>query len=387
MTMQLFQCKSKSQVRRFRAIAKIAFFPLLPTLLAGCMISTALAQSKTRTLVFPQKCVGKLGAFGGKLQGCFVGNGRPLVDAIGQLHVPKDQLSMLVVNLYGVSNLAFLQRLKADDLVALDFSNGTRGYEDLNDAAVQNMIGLTGLRSLKMEKSDVGDRGMELITNNLQQLQSLNIGGTIVTARGARGLSKLKNLEYFYCSFTALDDTVIEAIKDLAKLESVNLNHTQITAARLKSLSGLTRLENLALAGCKLGDPGIGALPKFPRLRDLYISSIGMSDDSLATLVAKYPNLVHLDVSCSKKTRNGGLHSLCKLQHLIELNVSGQSRSFDELSVLTGIKSLKKLIVSGTASDRAILSKKFPQCEIVIVRDNLKANPDNLPPDLFAPLR
>jgi Leucine-rich repeat (LRR) protein len=153
--------------------------------------------------------------------------------------------------------------------------------ENLGDSGMAHLKGLTQLRALSLNDTQVGDLGIEKL-KNLTKLERLNLRGTRITDRGLKHLQRFKNLRV------------------------LNLARTKVTAAGLKNIENLVNLEILYLYKTEIGDEGMTYLAKMGKLRELWPSG-AFADQGLKTL-AGLKGLRKLELAHTKVTDRGMLH-------------------------------------------------------------------------------
>ena len=133
----------------------------------------------------------------------------------------------------------------AQDSEALEIDFHLQG-EELTDAGLAHLSGLTNLTNL-------------------------HLGGTQVTDAGLEKLKDLSSLRRLHLENTTLNGTGLVHLKGLVNLEYLNLYATQVTDDGLVHLAGLKNLRRLFLWQSKTTDEGVAKLQK--ALPDLVINT------------------------------------------------------------------------------------------------------------------
>ena len=137
--------------------------------------------------------------------------------------------------------------------------------DDVTDAGLEHLKGLTNLQDLYLGFSKVTDAGLEHL-KGLTSLQGLNLNSTQVTDAG------------------------LEHLKGLTNLQDLGFYRTKVTDAGLEHLKGLTNLQNLALDGTKVTDAGLEHLEGMTKLQDLYLIDTNVTDEGVKNLQQALPN-------------------------------------------------------------------------------------------------
>jgi mono/diheme cytochrome c family protein len=93
----------------------------------------------------------------------------------------------------------------------------------------------------------VADADIELLAEVAEQVDTLNLAGSKVTAAGLAPLANLKNLSKLHLENSSINDEGLAHLAKLNNLRYLNLYGTAITDAGLKHLGELKQLKNLFL--------------------------------------------------------------------------------------------------------------------------------------------
>jgi hypothetical protein len=138
--------------------------------------------------------------------------------------------------------------------------------------------------------------------------------------------------------------------------------------------TGLTRqggdnIKTLNLDNCGITDDGLKSLNKFPNLQNLYLDATKITDKGMESLALFVPHLKVLTISSDSKLTGDCLNAVAKLHNLTQLEarstniaagfkhfqqtkledlqIGGSNISDEDLQVLSAIKTLKVIGVSG----------------------------------------
>jgi internalin A len=190
------------------------------------------------------------------------------------------------------------------------------------------LAALTGLKSLDLSHTMVGDVGLESLPA-LSELEELDLGGTRITGINLNFLKllpKLKKLSFNgiqrrnagACWTPLVTDLDINTISLLSGLEDLNLGvgvslgktgvpvgagncrvtgGIQLTDLGVAKLAKLTKLRRLDISGAKITPGGLKVLERLPQLERLSLWNCTALDDSAAAEFAAFPKLTTLDLS------------------------------------------------------------------------------------------
>lgn len=112
-----------------------------------------------------------------------------------------------------------------------------------------------------------GDDDLKLLADVAEQVDTLNLAGSKVTAKGMASLAALKNLS------------------------KLHLEKSSVTDEGLAHLAGLGRLQYLNVYGTGVSDEGLKQLNNLKQLRNLYLWQSKVSYDAAMALEAEIPGL------------------------------------------------------------------------------------------------
>lgn len=186
------------------------------------------------------------------------------------------------------------------------------------------------LKSLNFSMTNINDEALEKLTKGCPNLEALDLNDTLVTATGIKHLAHCKMLSKLSLS-CSLDDQALHTlyqncphISDLSLLNCRFLSTDALKAA----LGDWISLKKLNL---RAYHPSAGKTPftiESKYLEELNLSWCKLVDDMfLSDLVDSCPNLLHLDISwCTEVTSNGIYKFLRNSTELRTLNIRGCSK-------------------------------------------------------------
>ncbi|MAV38242.1 MAG: hypothetical protein CMJ59_22615 [Planctomycetaceae bacterium] len=194
---------------------------------------------------------------------------------------------------------------------------------DLNGARDGNRILeqvklLSTLRRLRLDGSQVDDKGVLEHLPTLQHLEVLSLGAKI-SDRGLAALVTMRGLRTLYLG-PQVTDVGAARLRSLSRMRTLYLSGSKIGDGGLRHLTGMRELRTLMLAGTAITDRGLEHLARLPRLHTLSVSFTQIQDSGLAEL----KGLTHLRRLFVHGTRvtPAGLDDLRRA--LPELNILGQ---------------------------------------------------------------
>jgi Leucine-rich repeat (LRR) protein len=245
----------------------------------------------------------------------------------------------------------------------------------VTDAGLKELAGLQELLTLDLGGTKVTDAGLKVLAG-LKQLQELYLYTTPVTDAGLKelaGLHQLQNLSLNNTN-TPVTDAGLKELAALKQLQLLALNGAQVTDAGLKELAGLKQLQGLSLENTKVTDAGLKELAGLKQLQWLDLTYTQVTDAGLKEL-ARLKQLQTLNLNGAQVT-DAGLKELAGLQQLQTLYLNNAKVTDAGLKALTELKQLKTLSLEGTnttADGIAALQNALPQCQIAWTDRDRKA--------------
>ena len=187
------------------------------------------ADQPARTFIFPAaQSLGMLHAREWNIEDAKAW--KPLGPARGEVSVPAGKVVKLVIGQGETKDLTPLSQLSPDALDSLILIGN-----DLTDAGLAAISGLTGLRRIEITSSKVTDAGLAAL----------------------KGMSGLRELHLYGLSLT---DEGLAALEDLKTLEVLEIAQSGISNSGLVHIKKLTGLRRLIISGTKVSQEGLTVL-------------------------------------------------------------------------------------------------------------------------------
>lgn len=265
--------------------------------------------------------------------------------------------------------VAFFERLGGNVTVretgdrywtTVQISSGWRG----NDEDLVRLRDLEGLSWLSLERSSVGDRGLEMI-GACEQLKYLMLGGSRVTIEGLGYVRMLPQLEHLSLQDLPVDGAALAALRPMPQLLALGLDRTRVSNSDLVYLQGFPNLKRLWLDGTQVTDQGLAHLTHLQGLTHLYLAGTHTGGEGLKHLAA-LPTLQHLSLK-EVKFHAEGIRQLGKLRSLVSLGLDHTNVTDEMIAELTGLDNLQVLWLSRAPVTDACLAhlKKLPALRTV----------------------
>jgi WD40 repeat protein len=139
------------------------------------------------------------------------------------------------------------------------------------NAGLEHLRGLTRLERLDLSGTKVTAAGLGRL-QTLTGLRDLVLGGRADDA-ALQQVARLSGLRGLSLNRSAVTDRGLLHLKRLTRLSWLGLAGTQVTDAGLARLRDLPELTSLALGGDRLTDAGLKHLRALPRLKELWLTS------------------------------------------------------------------------------------------------------------------
>lgn len=352
-----------------------------PECLAAPAMKTAKqAPGRTRTISFAA-CLGELYTMERSDYGLLPG--RALGRAEGALSVPANMPVYLDVSYEGLKNLAALKNLQANDLGGLSLANKGRGFP-IEDSSLDCIAHLSGLQSLTIEQSDIGDEGVKRLAN-LKNLEILNLNHTLISPAATKTIAALSKLSELDLDGNRLNNQSLAELTNLKNLQKLQLRNCGLSAGALRFTQNWANLTELKLGGNKIGNEGAASLPIMPKIFELNLDRCDLSDQGLISL-GKQSGLVKLFARGNHISR-AGLRGLAQARNLNYLNISGSPVDPHALSELRPLKKLSTVVISTEPSALpAAQQETLKAAQRALPGVKVVLDSPRLPLEIFAPL-
>ncbi|PHS05216.1 MAG: hypothetical protein COA78_15525 [Blastopirellula sp.] len=204
--------------------------------------------------------------------------------AIAQINT----IEHLSLHFQGVQGLKYLNH--RPKLTYLNISSLNMTGEELSllsDATSLKTLNLSSCQALE-------DSSLEAL-KELPNLETVILDRSAVGDSGMKHLAQIKNLRSLSLTYTSITDEGLKELKNVPTLRSLNLINTKVTDAGLLELQKFPALEDLSIAGPELSDKGLLSLQKCKQLKALdithYPSSAKFSKEAVAQLKKALPKL------------------------------------------------------------------------------------------------
>lgn len=172
-----------------------------------------------------------------------------------------------------------------DNLTEVDLS-GT----DIQDAGLEFISGIQGLRVLDLGDTKVTDRALMTIARQ-ETLEKIGLRLTGVTDAGMEDLRKLPHLKTLDLDGTAVTDAGLVHLRDHTSLTKISLNTTRTTDAGLLQIGSILGLVRIGLSGTPVTDAGLKHLNGLKQLREVSLAGTQVTADGVLDLEEAIPGL------------------------------------------------------------------------------------------------
>lgn len=192
--------------------------------------------------------------------------------------------------------------------------------EWVENKTITSISALRQLRSLGL--FDVGNASSAIFADldGLSELEFLFIfRAKGIDDHGTLPLSRLTKIKTLALFSTSISDDTMRHIAALRQLESLNVGNSLVGDSGMGRLSDLRKLRRLAVMGNRISDVGIQVLVRLPNLESLDLSNTDVSDDGMHT-IAQLTQLSWLELWGTTVT-DQGLLQLKSLKSLKRLTI------------------------------------------------------------------
>jgi len=221
-------------------------------------------------------------------------------------------------------------------------------------------VAVLGFRSKIAKDGQLPDQDFNIYAAELRGIKAVDDAGLA----NLQGLTEIRQLDL---NDTDISDEGLKCLHDATELTRLDLEKTKVTDRGLSELAPFARLEYLNLNRTRVRGEGLSVLAEMPELKDLRLTNLPLKDDVL-TWVSSLKKLKQLYLNDDAQITDAGVQQLAQLAELERLDLYGLKNVTDSgLDALTGIQSLKWLRVTKTSvTDAGVgsLGKKCPWCKV-----------------------
>ena len=157
----------------------------------------------------------------------------------------------------------------------------------ITDDELARLVDVPNLEELVVRERQITDASLVPISK-LTGLKSLRLERTSITDAGLAQLVGLTNLESLWVSSPHVTDAGLEHISKLKKLKSLMIDETDITPDGIKHLAQLKRLNGLRLDGQAITDDHLVNVATIESLTDLLLFHTAVTNQGLSHLTPLY---------------------------------------------------------------------------------------------------
>ena len=245
----------------------------------------------------------------------------------------------------------------AGDVALFGRLNGLRKLQILNcrgldDAAVASLAGLTGLESLAITNSGIGDAAVETIAKSFPELAELDLSSNVnLTGAAMKSIAMLVHLRRLALVQTRFNDLHTRRLAKLPNLEVLDLRGTMEAGDMTLGVAGrLPKLRVLKHRSSIVTDDGLADLANSATLESLLAQDFAITSASGRHL-ARLPGLSSLEVFRCQGFGSEGVRALAPLKKLGRLTLRDLPEVGNAgLAVLSDLPALKRLYLHELAS-------------------------------------
>jgi len=250
----------------------------------------------------------------------------------------------------GDAELAELDRMAG--LESLDLPPST------SDGIAPTLVRMRSLKQLSLEATRVTAAGLATLPRSLE---SLNLSSTSIDDAAVEHLRRLPGLKQLWLDETSVGDKSLSVVSTRTTIEVLGLTGTAVTSEGLKQLVGLGKLTSLYLAETSIDDRALGHLVLMKQLKVLDVTDTGLSVAARQRLVASLSSSevrVDLDALVQALEDTGSRMEQAlpriarvtrdKAGQVVSLNIFDPSFTDIGMTMLRRFTSLKRLSLEGT---------------------------------------
>ncbi len=170
------------------------------------------------------------------------------------------------------------------DSIRMRFSSFDDAEDGLCDKAMKYVAGLTGLKKLNLDRSEVTDAGLSQ-AKTLVNLESITLFSTLVKGKAFKDLAGLKKLHTINIPLNELTPDTYELFSAYPKLTTLDVGRCHPSEQAIKSIAKCTKLIDLDVSGNRtVNDRTIKHLTALKQLKSIRLYGTNVSLEGLAEL-------------------------------------------------------------------------------------------------------
>jgi hypothetical protein len=170
------------------------------------------------------------------------------------------------------------------DSIRMRFSSFDDAEDGLCDKAMKYVAGLTGLKKLNLDRSEITDAGLSQ-AKTLVNLESITLFSTLVKGKAFKDLTGLKKLHTINIPLNQLTPDTYELFSAYPKLTSLDVGRCHPSEQAIKSIAKCTNLIDLDVSGNRtVNDRTIKYFTALKQLKSIRLYSTNVSLEGLAEL-------------------------------------------------------------------------------------------------------
>lgn len=224
------------------------------------------------------------------------------------------------------------------------------GNTGITDVGLRCLSALEHLKQFSMPGLRVRDSSIAYCVSKMANLESLDISrcflagdGTLASLSHAFLKPPLKTLSTMFTNIT--DDGLSHSLPLLNSLENVNFESCNVSDIGLVHLKHARDLRAVCLADTQAGNDTMESLSHLKHLSILDVSFTNAINDIGLKFIGRMQSLDHLILESFDRFSTDALRHLVQLQHLKTLDLFGCKITDKVCSMISNMKSLKKLDV------------------------------------------
>lgn len=265
-----------------------------------------------------------------------------------------------------------------EDMRQLEDFNASRCFSAGNSmlrALAKAQEGSACLKRLSIMFTNISDAGLQYALPRLRSLEKLDVESCSVSDAGLVHVQYLRHLKSLQCQDTDAGNTTMDVLGQLPCLERLDVSYTLVDDLGLKYIGRISSLKHLSLeSSSPFGDASFGNLTRLPHLQSLNLFGSRVTD-SVCTILSSIKTLRTLDVSGSIIT-SYGVRQLARLPNLKHLSLAYSHRIADgSMTYLLTMKNLESLNISQCQISNAglLLLSSLPHLKVLCLCDtNIK---------------
>ncbi len=168
------------------------------------------------------------------------------------------------------------------------------------DAITQD---LRELESLDLSSEHLTDRSLQWLSERCSNLRSIDLWSKNFTDQGVSHLAKAKQLEEIWLECPLLTNESVRVLSELKNLHHLLITTPSVSNDVVEKVAKLSALQILCLRNTPLSDEQFAMFAHHPKLESIFANGRDLTKEKVLQVIATMPQLNHMELSYAHETQ------------------------------------------------------------------------------------